>query len=154
MNYKFIIEKYVGKEVNFWTDFEIVSSSKDGVKITKWNISEKPKPTMDELETIWQENKKDYYKDIKTTEIKQKAHKIIINRYPDWKQRNMAQRAVELVDIKTERALTTDEEAERQKLKDIKAWVDSIRSQSNVMEADLKNLTADEIKSYEVSYTT
>jgi hypothetical protein len=98
------------------------------------------------------DDRKDEYKQHKINIIKQTAHRIIINKYPAWKQRNMAQRGVELVDLKTERELTVEEEAERQALKDIKAWVDSIRSQSNAMESDLENLTGKEIKNYEVNY--
>jgi hypothetical protein len=72
-------------------------------------------------------------------EVKKEAANRILRRYPDWKQANMNMRANELNDIRFDRTLTTEEEVERQTLKEIATWIKSVRSASDSIEARLSS---------------
>lgn len=69
--------------------------------------------------------------------VREEARARISGRYPPWQQDNMQMRATELVDLRQDRALTEDEEAERQALKAAAAWIKDVRAASNAIEADL-----------------
>ena len=98
---------------------------------------------------------KEIIKNEKITEIKKIAHQIIIDKFPEWKQRNMAHASSDILDAKIFNGeLTAEQETQRQELKQAWAWVNSIRSQSDDMEAELEELSAEDIKKYEVKYIT
>lgn len=69
--------------------------------------------------------------------IKAAAGTVIVERYPEWKQRNMIARMVEL---NTKSTPTVDEEAEIAAIQAVWDWVKSVRAESDRLEADT-NLT-------------
>lgn len=71
--------------------------------------------------------------------VKVEASRRILSVYPLWRQSNMTKRACEIVDIRIDRALTEEEEAERQALKAAAAWVDTVRAASDDIEALIPN---------------
>lgn len=71
------------------------------------------------------------------TAVKAEAARRILSRYSFAAQSNMNMRANELNDIRFDRALTPGEEAERQALKSIAAWIKSVRDASNAIEERL-----------------
>jgi hypothetical protein len=73
----------------------------------------------------------------KITQIKSNAGRIINATYPEWKQRNLSVRALELVDKKLQSTLTTEEQAELEDIKAVWSWVKSVREASNVAEASI-----------------
>lgn len=68
-------------------------------------------------------------------EIKKEASKRILARYPDWKQRNMTARGVELVFTLVKKGWTKEEEAEAAELQ--AAWdeIKAVRAASDALEA-------------------
>jgi len=56
-------------------------------------------------------------------------------RYPEWKQRNMTARAVELLHIQASQPWTPEEQAEADALQAAWAWIASVRAASDVLEA-------------------
>jgi hypothetical protein len=78
--------------------------------------------------------------DQRIPDIKAAACKVITDRYPEWKQRNMIARMVEL---NTKATPTVDEEAESAALQAVWDWVKSVRAESDRLEADV-NLTAND----------
>lgn len=71
----------------------------------------------------------------KASEVKAEAAARILNLYPDWKQRNMTARGVELLAIRADRAWTPEEATESDDLKAAWAVVSAIRAASNAVEA-------------------
>lgn len=70
-------------------------------------------------------------------EIKQKAQAAILKIAPEWKQRNLIARSVELAEtLATVGALTTDEQAELDAIKAVWNQVKAIRTASGQAEAD------------------
>ncbi len=69
------------------------------------------------------------------TQIKHGASQIILSRYPDWKQRNMTARAVQLL------AAGTASGAEWDALSAVWAWISAVRQESDRVEASI--LSAD-----------
>lgn len=78
--------------------------------------------------------------DQRIPDIKADACNVITDRYPEWKQRNMIARMVEL---NTKATPTVDEEAESAALQAVWDWVKSVRAESDRLEADV-NLTAND----------
>lgn len=70
-------------------------------------------------------------------EIKAEASRRILSRFPTWKQANMNMRATELVDVRLDRELTTEETAERDALLAAAAWIKAVRTASDDIEAAL-----------------
>lgn len=70
-------------------------------------------------------------------DVKAEAGRRILERFPTWKQANMNMRATELVDARVDRALSEDEEAERQALLAASAWIKEVRTASDAIEAAL-----------------
>lgn len=70
-------------------------------------------------------------------QIKQAASDHILAVLPEWKQANMTARAVELAEIRESREMTAEESAEHQALHAAWAWVRSVRTASDVAEADV-----------------
>ncbi|MDK9721659.1 MAG: hypothetical protein OEL53_10805 [Rhodospirillales bacterium] len=69
--------------------------------------------------------------------VKLEAQRRILARYSFAAQSNMNMRANELNDIRFDRALSPEEETERQQLKAIAVWIKSVRAASDVIEARL-----------------
>jgi hypothetical protein len=127
-------------------------ATKNSVEIDEWNV-DRDQPTMQELETIHNDNLLGYKKADKIREIKGSAHEVIISEYPDWKQRNLAHRASELIDKKYGDGLTPEEETEEQALKDIWTWVKSIRTQSDTFEDEVNAIeTVEDVENYTWSF--
>lgn len=76
-------------------------------------------------------------KTLKKTEFKRKAHNVIVSRLPDWKQRNLTARMVELVD-KGKQNLTTTEQAEMDAARTEWAWVKDVRTESDRVETEVE----------------
>jgi hypothetical protein len=90
---------------------------------------------------------------LKKSLIKNDANGVILNMYPYWKQNNIQTRAIDLVNIKLDRVLTTEEQAEYDAIQAIKDWIYSIRTQSNDMELEVDGLTTlNDIESYSIDY--
>ena len=68
-------------------------------------------------------------------QVKQAVGAAILAVYPDWKQRNMIARAVDLTRIAGARALTTEESAEESALQAAWDWISGVRTASNMREA-------------------
>lgn len=77
--------------------------------------------------------------------IKGEAARRILERCPDWKQRNMTARGVELQDIwRLGGTWTTEETAEFDNLKAVWSWIIEVRTASDELEVSLPdNFTAD-----------
>lgn len=73
-------------------------------------------------------------------DIKAAAGAVIVERYPEWKQRNMIARMVELNAKATPSA---EEEAEMAALQAVWDWVKAVRAESDRLEAD-SNLTVND----------
>lgn len=73
------------------------------------------------------------------TKAKIKAHagRLITQHYPEWKQRNMLARAIELQHIRGLRALTTEEEIEEQNLLIHWGNIAELRNHSDALEAQV-----------------
>jgi len=68
--------------------------------------------------------------------VKAECRARILARYPEWKQTNIIARSVELQDIwRTAGGWTKAEAAEADAIKSIWAWVKSVRSASDALEA-------------------
>jgi len=93
-------------------------------------------------------------KKIKIAEIKQAAQSVILATYPEWKQRNYTGRGMDiLAKIVEGGTLTADETADRQQIENMGAWIFSIRSQSDSMEADIESFNnLSTIKAYSIAY--
>lgn len=81
-------------------------------------------------------------------QIKQDAAEHILAVLPQWKQANMTARAVELAEIRESRAMTADESAQHQALLGAWAWVRSVRTASDVAEADVAAMTRAELDAW------
>ena len=72
------------------------------------------------------------------TDIKREAMRRILEKYPDWKQRNMATRGVELQDLwRQNGSWTSGQTSEDTALKAAWAWIDSARAASDTLESSL-----------------
>lgn len=81
--------------------------------------------------------------------IKDEARARIVGRYSLEQQANMNMRATELVDTRLEREWTEDEAAERVVLKAAAAWIKSVRTASDEIEAALPE-TIDELRALDI----
>lgn len=75
--------------------------------------------------------------------IKAEASALILAAFPDWKQRNMTARGVELLQKQVAGSLTSDETSEIGLLHQAWSWIKSIREHSNALEAELASLDFD-----------
>ncbi|MBF0453622.1 MAG: hypothetical protein HQL72_02255 [Magnetococcales bacterium] len=79
----------------------------------------------------------------KITAIKGEAGRRITARFPDWKQRNLIARGLELTRI-GDANLTPEQSAEFQEIQSAWAWVESVRTKSGELEKSLPDdFTAD-----------
>jgi hypothetical protein len=72
--------------------------------------------------------------------IKAKAGEIINSVAPDWKQRNMLARSIELVNLANDREYTVEEQAELDELNAFWSWVKLVRATSNAAETEGKQV--------------
>jgi len=69
-------------------------------------------------------------------EIKQLASNVIISEYPEWKQRNITARMVELINKRATTTLTAEESAELITVQAIWDWIKDVRALSDQAEID------------------
>lgn len=86
---------------------------------------------------VWSEAGVECLRACRIAEVKAEAGRRILALYPTWKQANMNMRATELVDIRVDRELTTEETAERDALLAAAAWIKDVRAASDAIEAAL-----------------
>jgi hypothetical protein len=79
---------------------------------------------------------------IRIADIKQAAGRVILETYPDWKQRNHLKRAVQLT--RTESKWSPADAVEAATLEAWGAWVDAVRAASDA--AEKSGTSADKIK--------
>ncbi len=81
--------------------------------------------------------------------IKSLAGQVILSIAPDWKQRNMTARAVEIADAKAQGTATEADIAESEAIRAIWYRIKAVRSKSNQLELQYvqegQDLTADDI---------
>jgi hypothetical protein len=73
----------------------------------------------------------EYLEEERVIAIKAKARDVILSRYPEWKQANMTARFCELLAIES---LSESEQAEKQALLNVWAWVKLVRAESDRLE--------------------
>lgn len=81
-------------------------------------------------------------------QIKQAAGDHILAVLPQWKQSNYTARAVELAEIRESREMTAEESAQHQALHAAWAWVRSVRTASDVAEADVAAMDRAELDAW------
>lgn len=82
--------------------------------------------------------------------IKNEAGRIIVSKYPEWKQRNLSARFIELLD---KGDLSEDEQKEKDAIYSVWDWVKNIRSQSDNMEAEVEAMNnISDIANYQIGY--
>lgn len=81
-------------------------------------------------------------------QIKQTAAEHILAVLPQWKQSNYTARAVELAEIRESREMTADESAQHQALHGAWAWVRSVRTASDLAEADVAAMSRAELDAW------
>jgi len=94
----------------------------------------------------------DYLKAEKKNEVKFKASEKILDIIPEWKQRNITARCIEIVDRKVDSIATPEEVAE---LDSYRAFMQTvtrpIRAASDSIEAEIDALTTEaDVKAYNV----
>lgn len=57
MNYEKAVNIYVGREVNFLENEVVIDVDRGVATLAEWNLTDKPEPTIAELEAIWNNNK-------------------------------------------------------------------------------------------------
>lgn len=88
---------------------------------------------------VWSEAGIESLRACRIAEVKAEAGRRILALYPTWKQANMNMRATELVDVRLDRELTTEESAERLAMLSAAAWIKDVRAASDAIEAALPN---------------
>ncbi len=86
-------------------------------------------------DTVSQSN---FLKEKQIAGIKAKAGSLILAIAPEWKQRNILARTVELRDIQDSRALTAEEYAEKDAAQAVWDSIKAIRAHSDTLEADVE----------------
>lgn len=79
--------------------------------------------------------------------IKRKAGEVINNVMPDWKQRNLMARSIELLNISASREYTPEEQAEVDFIQYFWAWVKVVRATSDAAENEGK-------QAYQITWPT
>lgn len=105
--------------------------------ITYWNLALGTQPTTQELADA----ELPAMKAKAVAAIKIEANRRILSAMPDWKQRNLIARSVELTRRESKGTATPAEIAELDTLEAAKAGVDAVRSASDSMEAEVATLT-------------
>ncbi len=133
------------KDPENWIEVGETTDRNWKLDITDENMCYKYKYIDGEVVKRTDEDRKDEYIANMTTLIKHEANRIIIAKYPEWKQRNMIAEFSTILD-------NGESTARKQELLDVWSWIGSIRSQSDAMEAQLQLLSAEEIKNYTIEY--
>ena len=97
----------------------------------------------DQVTAVWTvaERPLDEVKSALIRQVKQEAGATILAAYPDWKQRNMIARAVELTRLARSVTLNSDEVAEEIALQAAWDWIVDIRTVSDAKEAAIQAAT-------------
>lgn len=134
------IVRYLYPDADLSSDVLIV----DGA-IARWDESLGAQPTTQELADA----ELPAMKAKAVAAIKVEANRRILSAMPDWKQRNLIARSVELTRRESKGTATPAEIAELDTLEAAKAGVDAVRSTSDSMEAEVATLTtADDCEAY------
>lgn len=80
--------------------------------------------------------------------VKDYAGKLILARYPDWKQRNMTMRVLTLQSVSP---LTDDEQAELASISVAWDWIESVRTASDSLEQDLLQMDIAAAMDYDIA---
>lgn len=112
-----------------------------GPRIVRWDAEKLgPQPTSDVLFAA----EAAALDAVRVRAIKAAARQVILARYPEWRQANMTARAVELLDIRSSRAWTSEEDAGAQALRAAWGWIKTVRGESDRAEAT-PGMTADQV---------
>lgn len=90
----------------------------------------------------------DAYYNRKISRVKTYAGELILARYPEWKQRNMTMRSLTLQNTTP---LTDDEQAELASISAAWDWIESVRTASDQVEADLLAMGIATAMEYDIS---
>lgn len=74
----------------------------------------------------------------KIAEIKEAAYRRLVTEIPEWKQRNLTARGLELTDKRIGGALTADEQAEAAAMAAAWTWIKAVRAESDRIEAAIR----------------
>lgn len=98
--------------------------------IEQWEVKRKESiPSVDEI------------KQSQIAQVKTNCGAIIINTFPEYKQRNLMARFIELMTIKDERELTQEELIEIKLMQDSWSWIKRQRIESNRLENEIIEIT-------------
>lgn len=95
-----------------------------------------------------QQDEIDAYYNRKISMVKDYAGKLILARYPDWKQRNMTMRSLTLQNTNP---LTDAEQTELTSISAAWDWIESVRTASGQVEADLLAMGIATAMEYDIS---
>lgn len=153
---------YLEREPDHREDLESYQDGNGQVTITAWKANDKPEPTIEQLEQLYDDYKIEFAKICKVIKIKQKANGIIINKFGimDGKQNNLQCKAIVIIYQAVLKLLEKYPDAgataiisQMDSLLDSWDWVQDIRSQSDTMESELDSLTLEQIENYEINFT-
>lgn len=130
-----------------------LSATGDVIIISEWNAVE-AQPTIQQLQTTYDDNILDDIKTKKKNQIKSSANSFIISQYPDWKQRNYTQKKAKFAMKKHDSALTLVEENLENEIDTAWDWIDNVRDQSDTFEDEVDALsTVEDVNNYTWSFT-
>lgn len=72
--------------------------------------------------------------------IKAKANDVITAEFPDWKQRNLTARAMEIINAAKDRNYTVEEQEELDEIEAIWSWIKLVRAASDAAEIEHKQV--------------
>ena len=129
------VEDHRGKTVYKKTDQSEKKITEFGPIGEEYTL-EVPTTEFDEWNNGWQESI-EQKKTFQVSQIKNKAGEIIRSYYPEYKQRNMTARGVEIMNAKVANTATQADLDEEAALQEAWDWIKAVRERSNVMEDGL-----------------
>lgn len=111
-----------------FTDYQLEKTLAGDIRIASWT-SKKPQPTQESLDLIDANELADFDR-IQAIKLAARIHILAV--FPEWKQANMIARAVDLVDRGDARSASEDTELSA--LRAAWAWVETVRTESNIAE--------------------
>lgn len=109
----------------------------DGKYVQQWAAGT-PKP-QEEIDSTWS---------MVLGNVKSHASRLILAKYPEWKQRNMTMRVLTLQNADT---LTADEQAELVAISASWDEIDAIRAASDAVEADMQAMDIEAAMAYDIA---